>query len=57
MFLLRPHGDRDRDGQHGEAHDGESGNCEHKITHQSVQHAEMLATQGETPLQQEQCEE
>src|SRR4030095_11067417 len=56
MSILRPDRYRDRNWQHGQTDDRESRNREHKIAHQSVQHAKMLATQRKTPLQQEQCE-
>jgi hypothetical protein len=56
MLVLCPHPHRDRDWQHGETHDGESRNREHKIAHQPTQRAEMLAAQWKAPLQPEQDE-
>src|SRR5262245_10891825 len=57
VILLCPYRDCDRDWQHGQTHDGKARNREHKIAYKAMQHAEMLPTQRETPLQPEQCEE
>ena len=56
MLILRPHPHRDWDWQHGETDDGESRNRKDKIPHQTIQRAEVLAAQRETPLQPEQGE-
>ena len=56
MPILRPHPHRDWNWQHGETDDGETRNRKHKIAYQTMQRAEMLAAQGEAPLQPEQGE-
>jgi hypothetical protein len=56
MSILRPYGCGERDRQHGETDDGETGNREHKIAHQPVEQTEMLASQRKSPLQPEQGE-
>jgi hypothetical protein len=55
-LFVCPSRDGDRDWQHGETDDSEARNREHKIAHHAMYHAEMLAAQRESPLQQEQCE-
>jgi hypothetical protein len=54
MSIVRPYRYGKWDREHGETDDGKAGNREHKIAHQTMQHAEMLAAQRKTPLQQEQ---
>src|SRR6266542_7032149 len=49
VFLLCPHRDGDRNWQHGETDDRESGQREDKIAHEPVQHLEVLATQWKAP--------
>ena len=54
MFLFCPYRDSNRDWQHRQTNDGEAGDRKHKIAYQPVQHFEVLATQREAPLQQQQ---
>src|SRR6266699_5703619 len=56
MLILCPHRHREWNWQHGKTDDGESGNRKHEIAHQTMQCAEMLASQRKTPLQPEQRE-
>ena len=57
MSILRPHRHCEWDWQHGETDDGESWNREHKVAHQPMQRAEILAAQRKTPLQPKQRNE
>ena len=57
MSFFCPHRDGDRDRQHGEANYGKTGNRKHKVAHEPMQHAEMLASQRKSPLQPEQRNE
>jgi hypothetical protein len=56
MSILRPDADCQRDRQHEETDDRESGNGKNEIAQEPAQHAEMLASQRKTPLQVKQHE-
>jgi hypothetical protein len=55
--MLRPDRDCDRNGQHRDTNNRETGNREHKIANKPVKHFEMLSSQRESPLKPEQDEE
>ena len=57
MSILGPNRDRQRDWQHSEPNDRESGNREQTIAQETAQRAEMLTPKWETPLQQKQRNE
>src|SRR5439155_25388500 len=57
MPILCPHRDSDWNRQHGEANYGKTGDRKHKVTHEPVQHTEMLASQRKSPLEPEQRNE
>src|SRR6266576_2889795 len=54
MLVLCPKRHRDRNRQHREAHDQESGNGQNPVADQSTEDAEMLPAQRKTRLQPEQ---
>src|SRR6266567_6807878 len=54
VSVLGPNRHRDRNRQHREAHDQESGNGQNPVADQSMEDAEMLPAQRKTPLQPEQ---
>jgi len=56
MPILCPRRYREWDWQHGQTNDRETRNRKHEITCQTMQRAEMLASQRKAPLQPEQCE-
>jgi hypothetical protein len=56
MPILRPRRYREWDWQHGQTNDRETWNRKHEVAHQTMQCAEMLASQRNAPLQPEQCE-
>jgi hypothetical protein len=56
MAILRPDADCQRDRQHEETDDRESGNGKNEIANEPAQHSEMLASQWNTPLQPKQRE-
>jgi hypothetical protein len=54
VLLSRPDPDCDRNGQHCKTNYDETGNREHKIPDEPVEHTEMLPSQRESPLKPEQ---
>jgi hypothetical protein len=56
VLLLRPNRNRDRNRQHRQTNDDETGNREHKIPYETVEHIEMFSSQRESPLKPKQRE-